>query len=68
MRSPATGALSIVAIELQAPGEGADDARVFTRLSDSLEIWQVQIWGFLWDVRCRDMAACCMPCHSRVSL
>ena len=42
-RSPGTGALSIVAIELQAPGKGADDARVFTRLSDSLEVWQVMI-------------------------
>ena len=39
-----------MAIELQAPGEAASDARVFTRLSDSLEVWQVKLKGCLWDV------------------
>ena len=34
-----------MAIELQAPGEDAKDARVFTRLSDRLEVWQVRISG-----------------------
>lgn len=46
MRSPATEALSIVAIELQAP---KGDVRVFTRLSDREEVWQVRALahGFL---------------------
>ena len=53
-RSPGTGALSIVAIELQAaPGKGADDARVFTRLSDSLEVWQVMIQPCSVTAKCR---------------
>ena len=43
MCSPSTKALSIVEIELQATGESADAARVFTRLSDSLEVWQVML-------------------------
>ena len=42
MRSPATKALSVVAIELQAP---KGDVRVFTCLSDRLEVWQVRVLG-----------------------
>ena len=47
-----------MAVELQAPGKHAKDARVFTRLSDRLEVWQVRtfcgaqlmlLWvGFGW--------------------